>query len=146
MISGIKVTPLKQIKDDRGRIMHMMRRDSSIFKNFGEIYFSTVNFNYVKAWHLHKKNTLNYVCISGKVKLVLFDNREKSKTYKKFSEIIIHPENYFLVTIPPGIWNGFLGLSKPDAIIANLLDNPHDEKEMMRLPYDDKKFNYNWKT
>ena len=58
----------------------------------------------------------------------------------------MHPENYFLVTIPPGIWNGFLGLSKPDAIIANLLDNPHDEKEMMRLPYDDGKFNYNWKN
>ena len=42
MISGIKITPLKQIVDDRGKIMHMLRSDSSIFTNFGEIYFSTI--------------------------------------------------------------------------------------------------------
>ena len=55
MINGVAITNLKQIIDDRGKIMHMLRKDSKIFKNFGEIYFSTINFNYVKAWHLHKK-------------------------------------------------------------------------------------------
>ena len=146
MILGIKITPLKQIKDERGKIMHMMRSDSSYFESFGEIYFSTVNFKYIKAWHLHNINTLNYVCIRGKVKLVLFDSRQNSKTLNQFQEIIMHPENYFLVTIPPGIWNGFLGMSEPDAIIANLLDKPHNESEMIRLPYNDDKFKYDWKT
>ena len=41
MIEGVKITPLKQIKDRRGKIMHMLRSDSPIFQNFGEIYFST---------------------------------------------------------------------------------------------------------
>ena len=86
MIKDIKITPLKIISDNRGSVMHMLRNDSPIFKSFGEIYFSTINENSIKAWHLHKKSTLNYVCISGKVKLVLFDNRENSVTKGKIEE------------------------------------------------------------
>ena len=41
-IAGIKITPLKIIKDDRGSVMHMLRSDSEIFEKFGEIYFSTI--------------------------------------------------------------------------------------------------------
>ncbi len=144
MIKDVKITPLKIISDNRGSVMHMLRNDSPIFKSFGEIYFSTINENSIKAWHLHKKSTLNYVCISGKVKLVLFDNRVNSDTKGKIEEINLSPKNYFLVTIPPNIWNGFKGLEKPNSIIANCLDLPHDEKEMLRIEPFDESINYNW--
>ena len=39
MIEGVKISHLKIISDDRGKIMHMIRADSPIFKKFGEIYF-----------------------------------------------------------------------------------------------------------
>ena len=144
MIDGIKVTPLKQIVDERGKIMHMMRNDSKIFEKFGEIYFSTVNPGFVKAWHLHKENTLNYVCIKGKVKLVLFDDRKDTSTKGKYQELMLSPEDYFLVTIPPYIWNGFKGLSNSDSIIANCMTMPHNEKEMLRKDPLDKSFTYKW--
>ena len=144
MINGIKITPLKQIVDERGKIMHMIRNDSKIFEKFGEIYFSTVNPGFVKAWHLHKENTLNYVCIKGKVKLVLFDDRKDSLTTGQHQELILSPEDYFLVTIPPFIWNGFKGLSDSDSIIANCMTLPHNEKEMVRKDPSDKSFNYKW--
>jgi len=144
MIHDIKVTPLKIISDDRGKVMHMLRKDSAIFKSFGEIYFSTIFENSIKAWHLHKDSTLNYACINGKVKLVLFDDRENSSTKGNYQELILSPENYFLVTIPPNIWNGFKGLGKSESIIANCLTLPHDEKEMVRKEPVDKIFNYNW--
>ena len=50
--------------------MHMMRNDDENFKKFGEIYFSSVNPKFIKAWHLHKKMTLNYVVIMVKQKFV----------------------------------------------------------------------------
>ena len=53
-IKDVIITELKVIKDDRGKVMHMMRNDSSVFKSFGEIYFSTIYKDAVKAWHLHK--------------------------------------------------------------------------------------------
>ena len=143
-ISGVIITPLKIISDERGSVMHMLRSDSPVFKSFGEIYFSTINFNSIKAWHLHKEATLNYACVYGQVKLTLFDNRNKSETFGKYQEIFLNKENYVLVTNPPNIWNGFKGLNKGYSIIANCLNLPHNEKEMVREDHNSSKFKYNW--
>ena len=145
MIHDIKIMPLKIISDNRGKVMHMLRKDSAIFDRFGEIYFSTIFKDSVKAWHLHREATLNYACIKGKVRLVLFDDREKSSTKGKYQEIILSPVNYVLVTIPSNIWNGFKNLDSEESIIANCLTIPHNEKEMVRKDPFDKSFNYNWK-
>ena len=143
-IHDVTITPLKIIADDRGKVMHMLRSDSKIFKQFGEIYFSTIFYNKIKAWHLHKVTTLNYVCIKGKVKFVLFDNRNNSPTKGVTQEIIMSPEKYFLVTIPNNIWNGFKGLDKEESIIANCLNFPHNEDEMVRIDPLDKSIGYDW--
>tara|TARA_B110000977_G_scaffold192597_2_gene266332 strand:- start:735 stop:1178 length:444 start_codon:yes stop_codon:yes gene_type:complete len=143
-IKGIKITPLKIIKDHRGSVMHMIRNDNEVFEEFGEIYFSTIFENKVKAWHLHKEATLNYACVFGKVKLVLFDERKTSKTYGEYQELFLSLDNYSLITIPPNIWNGFKGMNKESSIIANCLNLPHNEKEMVRLEIDDMRFNYKW--
>lgn len=144
MIDGVLVTKLKIIRDERGSVMHMLRNDSPIFSNFGEIYFSTINYNSIKAWHLHKETTLNYSCIFGRVKLVLYDTREKSKTSGKYQELILSPEEHRLITIPKNIWNGFKGLEKNISIVANCLTLPHNEKEMVRKDPFDKFFKYQW--
>tara|TARA_B100001248_G_C27367634_1_gene449886 strand:+ start:165 stop:599 length:435 start_codon:yes stop_codon:yes gene_type:complete len=144
MIEGVRVTNLKIIKDDRGSVMHMLRCDDSIFSKFGEIYFSTINPNSIKAWHLHKEATLNYACIAGKVKLVMYDNREKSKTKGSYHELILSPDNHRLVTIPKNIWNGFKGIERQVSIVANCLTLPHNEREMVRKDPYDKDFKYNW--
>ena len=144
MIDGVIITPLKQIFDERGKVMHMMRNDSSVFKSFGEIYFSTIYKDAVKAWHLHKESFLNYACINGKVKLALFDDRKESDTNNQYQELILSPKDYFLVTIPPNVWNGFKGIGKDESIIANCLTLPHNENEMVRKDPKDSYFNYNW--
>ncbi len=145
MIQDIKITPLKILSDNRGSVMHMLRADSKVFKRFGEIYFSTISKNAIKAWHLHKEATLNYVCVRGSVKLVLYDDRASSSTKGKYQEFVLSPKEYFLITIPPNIWNGFKNISDEESIIANCLDIPHNEKEMVRESYDSKKFNFDWK-
>ena len=111
MIQDVIISPLKIISDDRGKVMHMLRSDSKVFQKFGEIYFSTIYRDKIKGWHLHKESFLNYTCVSGSVKLVLFDNRSNSQTKDQYQEIILSPKDYVLVTIPPNIWNGFKGLN-----------------------------------
>ena len=144
-IDGVQIIKKDQIKDDRGRIMHMMRNDDENFKKFGEIYFSSVNPKAIKAWHLHKKMTLNYVVVWGKVKLVLYDDREKSISRGVLDEIILSMNNYCIVKIPPFIWNGFSSENNSESIIANCSDIPHDKNEIIRIPYDDPKIPYKWK-
>jgi dTDP-4-dehydrorhamnose 3,5-epimerase len=55
VIDGVVITPLRQILDERGKVMHMLRSTDEHFTQFGEIYFSTVFPDAVKAWHIHKK-------------------------------------------------------------------------------------------
>ena len=144
MIEGVVITPLKKIKDERGSVMHMMRRDSSIFKNFGEIYFSLTYPNAIKAWHMHKEMILNYACIEGEIKFVLFDDRKNSKTKGKIQELILSPDNYFLVTVPPLIWNGFMNVGKKNSILANCSSVPYRDDEIIRRSPFDKFIPYKW--
>src|SRR5690349_19661138 len=58
MIPGVVVSPLKQIPDERGMVMHMLKRTDAPFAGFGEIYFSIVNPGAVKAWKKHLQMTL----------------------------------------------------------------------------------------
>lgn len=146
MIDGVKITPLKQIVDERGKVMHMLRSDSKIFQKFGEIYFSCVNPGAIKAWHIHKAMTLNYAVPHGHIKLVLYDDRPKSPTQGEIQEILLGPDHYDLVTIPPGIWNGFTGLGPEMAIVANCATLPHDPAEIERLDPTDSKIPFQWNT
>ena len=58
-INGVKLTPLKKIENDRGKLLHMFRKDNSIFEELGEVYFSFTNCDVIKGWYRHKNNTLN---------------------------------------------------------------------------------------
>jgi len=144
-IHDVKITPLKIISDNRGKVMQMLRSDDKVFEKFGEIYFSTIFHNKIKAWHLHKESALNYACVKGSVKLVLYDDREESKSKGVIQEIVMSQENYSLVTIPNNIWNGFKGLGENESIIANCLTIPHNEKEMVRTDPYNSTIDYDWK-
>ena len=78
VIDGVQVVPLRRIPDERGTVLHMLRRTDPHFIEFGEIYFSTVYRGIVKGWHRHEEMTLNYACVYGRIKLVVYDDREGS--------------------------------------------------------------------
>ncbi len=144
MIRGVEIVSLRQIPDERGKIMHMLRSDAPHFEKFGEIYFSLVYPGVIKGWHLHKKMTLNYAVVSGMIKLVLFDDRKDSVTQGEVQEIFIGEENYSLVKIPPQVWNGFKGIGPTPAIVANCATLAHDPKEIIRLDPFSKDIPYKW--
>jgi dTDP-4-dehydrorhamnose 3,5-epimerase len=144
MIDGVILTPLRQIFDERGKVMHMLREDSPVFLRFGEIYFSCTHPGVVKAWHLHKELTLNYAVIFGEIKFVLFDDRPESPTRGEIQEFFISPENYTLVTVPPRIWNGFKCVGTKTSIVANCATLPHHPGEIKRRPPDDSQIPYCW--
>lgn len=144
MIEGVGVRPLRQIIDDRGKVMHMLRRDDPHFREFGEIYFSVVHPAVIKGWHLHRLMTINYAVVQGLIKLVLYDPRPQSSTRGQIQELYIGPENYLLVTVPPEIWNGFQGIGLQDAIVANCATIPHDPAEIVRLDPFDPSIPYDW--
>lgn len=143
MIAGVAKIGLHRIPDERGTIFHMLRADDPHFLGFGEIYFSTVYKDAVKGWHRHKQMTLNYAVPFGRVKLVLFDDRPESATRGELEEHFLGPDDYSLVQVPPGVWNGFKGMTDL-AIVANCCTHPHDPTRSDRLDPFNNDIPYDW--
>lgn len=145
MIEGVVVEPLRQIPDERGKVMRMLRATDPWFLGFGEIYFSVVYPGAIKGWHLHKKMVINYAVPSGRIKLVLFDDRPGSRTRGAIEEIFLGEDFYAMVQVPPGVWNGFKGIGLTPAIVANCATIVHDPDEIVRLdPLHNDLIPYDW--
>jgi dTDP-4-dehydrorhamnose 3,5-epimerase len=144
VIDGVKVVPLRQIVDERGKIMHMLKATDPHFIRFGEIYFSCAWPGTVKAWHIHQRMTINNAVISGHAKLVMYDLRPESPTRGELQEVLMGEDNYVLVQIPPGIANGYKAYGDKLVILANAGTEPHDPGEMLRLPPDTAEIPYDW--
>jgi len=142
-IDGVRVVPLRRIPDDRGATLHMLRADDPHFERFGEIYFSAIVPGVVKGWRRHSRLTMNLAVPIGSIRLAMYDDREGSRTRGSIMAIEIGEANYQLVTVPPGVWNGFKGLGAAPSLVANCATEPHDPSEVARcdpfanqIPYD----------
>ena len=140
MIKDVLITRLNKIETFGGDVMHAIKESSPGYSGFGEAYFSQVYEGAIKAWKRHKNMTLNLVVPVGKIKFVLFDDRDDSNM--QFQEVIISRDNYCRLTVPPMVWMGFQGISSGESILLNIANIEHDPGEADRLEID--KINYDW--
>ncbi|KPK39137.1 MAG: dTDP-4-dehydrorhamnose 3,5-epimerase [Omnitrophica WOR_2 bacterium SM23_29] len=147
MIDGVKIKKLKLIPDERGRLMEVLRCDDEVFEKFGQVYITTAYRGIVKAWHYHKKQDDHFACISGKIRLALYDARDGSKTKGQIDEFILSLEDPFLVKIPKMVYHGFKCIADTESIILNVPTMPYDREEPDEYrvdPYDND-IPYDWR-
>ena len=145
MIDGVKTKILRVIPDERGRLMEILRQDDSLFQRFGQVYMTTTYPGVVKAWHKHVKQTDNITCIQGMIKLVLYDSREISPTYRQINQFYIGIHNPLLVQIPADIFHGWMCVSEEESIVINIptevYNREHPDEQRLDphqndIPYD----------
>jgi dTDP-4-dehydrorhamnose 3,5-epimerase len=146
MIEGVLQTPLTQHQDQRGKVMHMLRSTDPYFQKFGEVYFSWVYPNFIKAWYKHREMIVNFAVPIGAIKVVIYDDRCDSPTHNQVGEYNLGCDNYHLLTIPCGLWYGFRAISEDAAIMANCATIPHDPEEITRLDFANPSIPYNWNS
>lgn len=133
-IEGVTIKQLKIIPNFKGDVLHMMRNDEQDFKSFGECYFSEINPLIIKGWKKHINQTQNFSVPIGRINIVLFDDRQDSKTFKNIIEITLgRPDSYNRIKIPPGIFYSFKCISTSPAMIINITDLPHDKNESLTI-------------
>ena len=126
MISGVRVKKLNIIKDDRGRLMEILRNDDELFNEFGQVYMTTAFPGVVKAWHYHKQQTDNFTCIRGKMLLGLYDAREESSSYGETMRFEISLDTPMVVQIPEMVFHGFKCMGQEEAVVINVVTRPYD--------------------
>lgn len=147
MIEGVKIKKLRVIPDERGRLMEILRSDDEIFVGFGQVYMTTTYPNVVKAWHKHEKQTDNIACLSGMLKLALYDARPNSPTRGEINQFYLGIHNPLLIQIPPGVFHGWMCVSQEEAIVINIPTEPYnyDSPDEQRLDPHSNDIPYDWK-
>lgn len=146
MIQGVKIKKLKVIPDERGRLMEMLRCDDDFFTKFGQVYMTAAYPGVVKGWHYHKIQADNMIIIKGMMKVVLYDDRKNSKTYKEINEFFVGEHNPTLIHIPAGVLHGFKCISEAEAICINIPTEPYnyEKPDEYRVDPHSKEIPYDW--
>ncbi|RKZ26382.1 dTDP-4-dehydrorhamnose 3,5-epimerase [bacterium] len=136
LIDGVKVKKLRCIPDERGRVVEILRCDDEIFERFGQVYMTTAYPGVVKAWHAHKNQDDNIVCVKGMIKLVIYDDREESPTRGMINEFFMGEHNPILVHVPREVWHGFKNIGTEECIVINIPTQPynHENPDELRRP------------
>ena len=126
--------------------MEILRSDDKVFKKFGQVYMTSAYPGVVKAWHFHQKQDDNFACVYGKIRLVLYDARKKSPTYKEMNEFILSTDDPILVTIPKMVYHGFKGIADHESIVINTPTLPYDHKkpDEYRIDAYENDIKYDW--
>ncbi len=148
-IEGVVIEPLRRICDERGTIMHGVRSDT-ILNDFGEVYFKKLYRGIINGWHVHESLILNYICLAGMMKTVLYDMRSDSPTRGAIQEVFYGDDNYVLVHVPAGVANASKVIRGEEALFCNVASEPHNPEVKYRridpfsseIPYDWKRKHY----
>ena len=126
-IEGVRTKSLNVVPDERGWLMEVLRADDgALFTRFGQVYVSATYPGVVKAWHRHSRQTDNFACVAGMIKLVLIDTREGSPTRDVINEFYLGVQNPILVQVPRLVYHGWKCISLEPSLVINVPDEPYD--------------------
>ncbi len=144
-INDLEIISLRIIEDDRGAVLHMLRSDSDIYSDFGELYFSETKPGIVKAWKCNSKLTQLLAVPKGRIRLVIFDDRLDSSSKGELQILEVgRPDAYQLIKIPNNLWYGFKCISTEPALIANCTNGVHSPDNTRTKNYDNPSIPFSW--
>lgn len=124
-VKSIKIINGKILKNRKGNLIKYISKKNSFFNGFGEIYFNEIKLKKKKGWNFHKKNTCLIICLVGKVKFHLVDVKNNE------IKINLDSKTGKILKIPSKTWFSFESI-KGKSLIANLIEKPHNDKEVIK--------------
>ncbi|WP_447471174.1 dTDP-4-dehydrorhamnose 3,5-epimerase [Vibrio harveyi] len=128
-MDGVICTALKKIKNPKGDIFHAMKETDVGYERFGEAYFTSIFHGEIKGWKKHYKMTLNLIVPCGSVLFYIHD-----ETTGKTDKVLVNSDNYYRLTISPGLWVAFEGIGDSLNLILNIASLEHDPLESLSKP------------
>ena len=122
--------------------MQGLKNSDNGFNGFGEIYFSWVEQGKIKAWKCHQRVTMNLIVPLGEVLFVFVSKKHLTGQKEEFRIEKLGGIRYSRLTVPPGIWFGFQGLTSGYSLLMNVIDMEHDPDEVLRKEISE--FEYDW--
>ncbi len=139
LIDGVRVRLAVTHPDERGDLCEVY----STAWGFDEepmvyAYFASVRPGQTKGWVKHLLQTDRLFFAIGSFRVVLYDDRPESPTYRKLNVLYFSDRKRGLVRIPPGVFHAVQNVGNVD---ASFINNPtraynHEQPDKYRLPLD----------
>jgi dTDP-4-dehydrorhamnose 3,5-epimerase len=136
---GMALRALTTHPDERGTVCElydprwMVQADAMVFA-----YAFTIRPGLAKGWGIHRAHHDRYAFLHGELELVLYDEREDSRTSGMVATIVLSELHRQLITIPPGVWHAERNIGDSDVMVVNFPTIPYDhaDPDKERLPLD----------
>ena len=115
-----KITTFDKNKNENGYLMELFKEGDNTLS-----YLTAINPGCFKGYHLHKVREANYVCIKGKVKIILYDIQNKIK-----EEIILDSTTPQSLHIPINIATGLENVCDEEVQIINHPKPPYNPRHL----------------
>lgn len=129
-IEGVRFCRLVSHVDHRGSLTEAVNFDNDFWDEpIVYSYCITIRPGRVKGWGMHRKQADRYFLAAGHVRIVLYDGRVQSPSYRALSEFQMTEESRGLLLIPPGVWHGAQNWGERDAVVVNFPTRPFDRED-----------------
>jgi dTDP-4-dehydrorhamnose 3,5-epimerase len=137
IIEGVVVRSAITHVDLRGQMCEVndVTWDINAFP-IGWVSMYSVRPGMAKGWVVHRKQDDRNFLARGRVKWVLYDDREDSPTYKAVSEVYASEFNRALMIIPHGVFHAVQNIGDEEALLIDMpsVAYDHHNPDKYRLP------------
>ena len=147
LIDGVSVKEVLHVPRDHGVITEIYRPEWDPSKlPVVQCYQSRLFPGAIGAWSCHSRQVDRLFVNQGLLKVVLYDDRENSPTYKCINVFHIGDARPTFMVLPPGVWHGVQNLGQTDVLMLNFpsVAYKYDDPDHYRLPYDSDEIPYSW--
>lgn len=147
LIAGVALKPTRHILTGSSVTTETYRQDwAETGHGAGHIIHVNLYPGAISAWHCHEMQTDCFFVIHGMVRLVLFDDREGSKTRGLLNSFRLGAIDPCLVRIPTKVWHGVKNIGTEHSIFLNMTDRVYcyENPDEWRLPPDTDKIPYDF--
>lgn len=155
MIEGVKIKKLTVHKDipdihqpgvKGGLLVEILRDDDGMLKKFGQSTMTVTHKGTIKGFHWHERQDDLWFVATGKIMIVLYDLRTRSKTSGQTEIIEAGADDYKVLMIPAGVAHGYKVVSDDPVLMFYHTTESYDPKnpDEKRIPYNDPKIGFDW--
>ena len=120
MATEIKIESAKKVvtcdsnKKQNGHLIELFKDGNKTV-----VYLTTIKKGAFKGYHLHRIRAARYVCIKGKIKIILYNKSKRE-------EFILDSTDPKRLYIPPNVATGLLNIGNEECWIINYPNPPYD--------------------
>lgn len=139
LIDGVRIQNAVTLTDDRGTLCEILDPRRSVHPApLVYVYQFTIRPGMVKGWHVHRLHDDRIFISQGSIKVVLYDDRPASPTYRMVNEIYRSEYERSLMVIPAHVFHAHQNVGSTDALLISMPTRAynHEDPDVYRLPVD----------